>query len=284
MLLPTKPLPVVLDITEARRGLQIIRVDQIDALFVQLLPHPIPKTHRPRRQFPIPDFDALGMRNSNLTPQAGQLRRVEDTIRIQERAELRREIGRGDGRHQRGDIAKGAIERRDGPIIEVIPLLDRLHLLQRRIPRPDHRHSPIQHRRAALVDTRQVAALPQRLQRADHIRPGGVARRLDIDEEVHGLAAVAIEDAVPRLRRRESADRVLALEHGEDGFDVEGFEGARARQRRRLVPDVEASVGEPDVGFDADAAVGQGGVEGHGAPVVVVAVDAFLYGVEGWLE
>ena len=43
--------------------------------------------------------------------------------------------------------------------------------------------------------------------------------------------------------------------------------------------DVESSVVEPDVGFDAGAAVGEGAVEGEGAPVVVVAVDAFLWRV-----
>ena len=36
------------------------------------------------------------------------------------------------------------------------------------------------------------------------------------------------------------------------------------------MPDVEGVVVEPDVGFDADAAVGEGGVEGEGTPVVVV--------------
>ena len=149
-------------------------------------------------------------------------------------------------------------------------------MVQRRIPSSDHGHGTIENRGAALIDARQIAALAQRLQRSDNIRPSGIAGGLDIDEEVHGLAAVAIEDPVPRLLRRERADRVLALEDGENGIDVQGFEGAGWRERGWLVPDVEASVVEPDVGFDADAAVGEGGVEGHVAPVVVVAVDAFL--------
>ncbi len=40
--------------------------------------------------------------------------------------------------------------------------------------------------------------------------------------------------------------------------------------------DVQGAVVEPDVGFDGDAASGEGGVEGEVAPVVVVGVEAFL--------
>lgn len=47
------------------------------------------------------------------------------------------------------------------------------------------------------------------------------------------------------------------------------------------MPDVEGVVVEPDVGFGADAAVGEGGVVGDGAPVVVVGVDGFLVEGEG---
>ena len=47
--------------------------------------------------------------------------------------------------------------------------------------------------------------------------------------------------------------------------------------------DVQGLVVEPDVGFGADAAVGEGGVEGEGAPVVVVGVDGFLEEGKGGL-
>lgn len=40
--------------------------------------------------------------------------------------------------------------------------------------------------------------------------------------------------------------------------------------------DIEGPVVEPYVGFDADAAVGEGSVEGESAPVVIVGVDCFL--------
>lgn len=44
--------------------------------------------------------------------------------------------------------------------------------------------------------------------------------------------------------------------------------------------DEERVVDEPDVGFDGDGAVGERGVKGRCAPVVVVAVYGFLRGVK----
>lgn len=41
--------------------------------------------------------------------------------------------------------------------------------------------------------------------------------------------------------------------------------------------DVEGRVVEPDVGFDADAAFSESGIERDSAPVIIVGVDAFLY-------
>ena len=99
-LLPQQPLPIVLAVTEPRRRFQVIRIDQIHSLLIQLLPHPVPKTYRPRRQVPVSHLDTLGMRNSDLASQPRQLRRIEDPIGIQERPELSRKVGRGDGRDQ----------------------------------------------------------------------------------------------------------------------------------------------------------------------------------------
>ena len=42
------------------------------------------------------------------------------------------------------------------------------------------------------------------------------------------------------------------------------------------MPNIEGSVVEPDVGFYANAANGEGSVEGKIAPVVIVGVNAFL--------
>ena len=53
-------------------------------------------------------------------------------------------------------------------------------------------------------------------------------------------------------------------------MDIEGLEGAVARQGGGVVAYVELGIEEPDIGFDAGAACAEGGEEGDAAPVVVV--------------
>ena len=54
------------------------------------------------------------------------------------------------------------------------------------------------------------------------MRPGFGAGGLDVDEEVEGLGAVGVEDAVFGRGGHEWGGGVLAAEDGEDRFDVEG--------------------------------------------------------------
>lgn len=65
------------------------------------------------------------------------------------------------------------------------------------------------------------------------------------------------------------------MQDGEDGLDVQRVKGPRVGEGGLLVSHVQRAVVQPDVGLDGDAADREGGVEGHGAPVVVVTVERF---------
>jgi len=221
---------------------------------------------------PIPRHDPLGMRRRDLRLQRRQLRRVQ---RLGPHvAEHGAEVRARDGRDGARDVGEGRGQVGDGRVVEVVPVLDRLDLVEGRVARSDHGDGTRGHGRAVVGG--QVAGGAEGLEGFDDGGPGGGAGGFDVDEEVQGLGGGGVEDAV--LRRaggQEGAVGVLTAEDVEDGLDVEGIEGAGGRERGLLVADVQGVVVEPDVRFDRDGADGEGAVEGEGPPVVVVRVQGF---------
>lgn len=171
-----RPLPFVLP--EISYRLQIIHIDQIHPLIPQRPPNRIPRPHRPPRLIPIPNRDPLCMRRSNLSAQQRQLGEIERLI--PHIAKLDGKICRRDGRDVGGDVAEAGVERRDRRVPEVVAGRHAPNLVERRVARSDDRDCSGRHARA--VEGRQPAAVPQRLQRPHHVRPGGVAGCLDVDE------------------------------------------------------------------------------------------------------
>ena len=70
---------------------------------------------------------------------------------------------------------------------------------------------------------------------------------------------------------------VLSQESIQDRVDVEGLESAGCGQGTLLMADIESAIIEPNIGFDRYSTYGEGAVERHISPVVVVAVDSFLW-------
>ena len=97
------------------------------------------------------------------------------------------------------------------------------------------------------------------------------------------MAGICVEHAVLRSGN-ERGGGVLSREDGEEGLDVECIESSGGGQGTGFVADVEGAVDQRDVCFDGGAADAEGGVEGDGAPVVVVGVDSFLDGGLGGRE
>ena len=124
------------------------------------------------------------------------------------------------------------------------------------------------------------------MERGKKDRKGGCSIRFQVDEEGEGSGGRGGEDAsfviwrghdggLVRRGVREGGGSVCVVEDREEGFDVEGFEGAGRREGLAHVANEELVRGfrvGPDVGFDACAAGCKGVVEGHPPPVVVVRV------------
>ena len=115
----------------------------------------------------------------------------------------------------------------------------------------------------------------QWLQRPHNIWPCRWPVRLKVHKQIQCLLRIRIIDAVVCYRSHVRTCRVLALQHVQDGIDVQGLEGPFARQGALLVADVQRVIVQPYIGFDGDGADGKRAVEGEGSPVVVVAVDIF---------
>nr|POE87590.1 queuine trna-ribosyltransferase accessory subunit 2 [Quercus suber] len=245
---------------EVGRRLQIIHVQQIHAGVPQRAPDGVARPDRPAGLIPVAHHDAAGMRRGHLLGEQRLLGGGEALVA--HAAELHGEVGRGDRGDVGGDVAERRAQRGDRRVPEVVARRDALHLVQRRVARPDHRHGPRAESHAAAVVAGQVAGVAQRLQRAHDVRPGGGAVGLDVDEEVEGLGAGGVVDAVARGASHEARVGVLPAQDVEDGLDVERGEGARGGERALLVADVQRVVVQPDIGFDADGADGERGVEG----------------------
>lgn len=162
-------------------------------------------------------------------------------------------------------------------IPEVVPRLYALHLIQRRITRSNHRHGSRCHTRP--IKLSEIPSIPQRLQRLDHNRPSRRPIRLHIHKQIQRLPTSRIINPIPRpIRQRASqirTRRVLLVQHTQDRLDVEAVECPGGGEGGFFVSDVQGGVVEPDVCFDAYGSGAEGGIEGEGAPVVVVGVEGF---------
>ena len=70
--------------------------------------------------------------------------------------------------------------------------------------------------------------------------------------------------------------RVLAMQRIQNRIDIQRLKRPPRRQGATFMPDIERAIVEPDIRFHRHGAYGKRAVEGHIAPVVVVAVDSFL--------
>lgn len=260
---------------EVCNTLDIIHVQEIHSIIPQRPPNRIPRTDRPPRLVPVAHLDSLAVRNLHLALQQRELRVAEASVAGHAReldgkvrARNRRDVGR--------DVAKRRVQRRDGRVVKVVARLDALHLVQRRVARPDHGDGAGGD--GGAVERGQVARVAQGLERLDHVGEGRGAVCLDVDEEVQCLARGGVEDAVLGCARgQEGAVGILLVEDREDGLDVQRVKGSRVGQGGLLVSHVQRAVVQPDVGLDGDAAGREGGVKGHRAPVVVVTMERFGY-------
>lgn len=215
--------PIIRLITKPRRSKHIIHIDQIHPLIRQRPPHRISRTNRPSRQIPIPHPDPLPMRNLHLLPQQRQLRAVK--LRPVHRAELRHEIRARDRTDQARDIAERAVEHGDRRVVEIIAAgRDVLDLVEGRVARADDGDGAVGYGRA--VYGGEIACFAEGVEGADDGGPGRGAVCFDVDPEVEGLGAVAVEDAVFGGAGEEWTCGVFAAEDVEYGVDVEGGEGA----------------------------------------------------------
>ena len=157
------------------------------------------------------------MRRRNLTLQNRHLRRIQRLI--PNTPKHRRKIRRRNRAHVRRDVAERRPQRRQRPIEEVVPRTHALHLIERRVPRPDHGDRTRRHARA--VPGRQPAPRAKRFERAHDVGEGGWAVGLDVHEEVEGLSAGRVVDAVVRgAGGQVRGVWVLALQDGQDLADV----------------------------------------------------------------
>nr|POE72892.1 hypothetical protein CFP56_30831 [Quercus suber] len=245
---------------EVGRCVQIVHIQQIHTRVPQRSPDTVPCPHRPSGLIPISYHDALRMRRRDLLFQQRQLRRTERLV--PDAPELRGKVGGRDGGDVGGDVAERRSQCGDRRVPKVVAWRYALHLVQRRVACPDHRHRARAHPFSTALVTRQIAGVSQRLQRTHDVRPGGGTVGLDIDEEVEGLTAGGVVDAVARGPiGHEAGVGVLAAQDVEDGVDVQRGERPAVGECAPLVSDVQRAVVEPDIGFDADGADGEGGVE-----------------------
>lgn len=78
------------------------------------------------------------MRIRNLGSQKFQLRGVQ--TRSEDRSKDRIEVGRCDGRDKRGDVGECAVECGDWCVVEVVPVGEGLHLIERRVSCANYCH------------------------------------------------------------------------------------------------------------------------------------------------
>lgn len=162
-----------------------------------------------------------------MTPQRGQLCLVE--CRTVDLANVPAELGRRDGRHTRGDVGLGVVQQGQVRIKEVVALLDGLDLVKRRVTSPNNGDGALGDVRA--IPCGEVFGVTQWLESLDHDGPGGVAGRLEVDEQVQRLAGRSVEDAVRRSARfDEWRRRVFALHNVQDRLDVQRVQCARGRE------------------------------------------------------
>lgn len=245
---PTTGVYALLHLPEPSRASQVVHIEQRNARINQNPPDRIPRPDRPARLVPVPRTDPLALRNRNLAMQQRRLRIRKR--QVDDLPKLRREVRRRDRRHRLCDVRLGAAQQRQVRIVEHVPRLGRSarvldKVLVGRVTRPDDGHRAGRHDGvgAAACRVGEPAAGVEGLEGGEDGGPGGRAVGLDVDEEVEGLAGGGVVDAVVgSAGGEELGGRVLAVQDGEDGVDVEGLEGAGIGEGGLLVADLRGSV------------------------------------------
>ena len=175
-----------------------------------------------------------------LRPQQCQLCLVKGATRVSDRSKRSSKACRRDGRNKRGDVAERAVQRWDRSVVKVISRCQRLYLIEGGVAGPDHGNRSVGDRiTAGILHTRKIAGGPERFQRRDDIGPRVFSRRFHVDEEVKGLAAVAIKNAVGGFGGDERRGGVLPPENIEDRVNIEGGKGAGRCQGGSVMADVQ---------------------------------------------
>lgn len=175
------------------------------------------------------------MRLGHLRLQNSHLRRIESLIA--DFPEHRGEIRARDGTHIGGDVRESRAEVGEGAIEKVVPWRDALDLVQGRVACSDDGYRAWSHARA--VERCEPATCAQGFEGANDVGESGRAVGLEVDEEVEGLGAGGVVDAIVGGTFGEEGGRgVLALEDGENGIDVKGREGAAVGESAFFVANV----------------------------------------------
>merc|ERR1711939_425508 len=121
-------------------------------------------------------------------------------------------------------------------IEEVIPVLDGLDLVQRRVPRPDHRHWTRGDARA--VECGQVTCITERLKLGDHDGPSRWTIGLEVHEQEERGARRSVINAVLGCFADELRGWIFAMQGIQDRLDVQTVERSRRSEGGLFVPDV----------------------------------------------
>lgn len=170
---------------ELRNSVQVINIQQGNALIKQRPPNRISRPDRPRRCIPVSGADSFLLRNFDLLADFLPLIDTQDTVHIGADSPNHRHETRG---CDWGDLISQVlvlvlIQRPQRRIEEVVTVSNRTDHVERGIPSPDDGDRATDDR-GVVFEFREIAFLPERREGVDDRFEGLMAIGLQVDEEI----------------------------------------------------------------------------------------------------